>query len=1370
MTPSYNSLATKSFSPISPKHALISEIASVVSAMCKDSRLSPPSLYATPKDYSQTKLGTSMGLRNSSSSHASNTTNSEDTEAGLMLGMLQLKRVVTDMEDISQAELPSILSPFFDILQSPLSTSPVTSTILIALHNFFLGGLIQPTSPGLNVVLSELSITMSQLNGHVISSSSDEVVLLKIMIVIQDCVCGPVGRNLGDVDVCQMIEAVLRSCCQKRLSEILRQSAEEIMHALVRTVFGTLTTLDPLVEESKLDLKDRGVDTKTKCDSSATDNTGHKSLNSNTHLVTEGSNEFVVDVQNVSTSHSKYGLPSILELLHPSDQQHTNSTRLVALGTLNAVFEEAGSFIPSFPSLRSVVADTGCKFLFQLARSENLSVFQAALHTISTIFIVMRRHLKLQHELFIAFCMDRLALPASPTADNSQRTRGPSNAVPQSTHVETRDLILQTLRNISDYPSFMVDLYINYDCDMNCEHTFEKVIDFLTKNIVSAPHVPDKDSDIQHKNSQYLCLDLLLAFVDNMAKRIDRTYPTVQSLLQAKSRKQLAQTGATRFNSKPKARIVFLEENKLIYSDLQSNVSKAERKPVADALRELLETFRLPGEAQQIGRITETFASTYFASDPVEIKDKDAVYVLTYSMILLNTDLHNSQVRKRMSFEDYQKNLRGVNGGSDFSNEFLQDIYESIKKKEIILPEEHRGQLRFEYAWKELLLRSKQSGEFLLCNSSSFDLEMFKTIWEPVISSVIQGFINFDDEYIIQKAIAGFRQCAMLADHFQLPEALDFTVTSLSKLTNLLSEAVPANTLNRDITTYVDGRSLTVSKLSVNFGKNFKGQLSTVILFNIVKSNGNAIREGWMQIFEVLQNLFLHSLLPIRMLQMQGFLGEVTTIPLRVNQPRNVRVRSDGGLLSTLSSYLITPYSSKDDVHNATEAEMESTLCTVDCIMSCQLEEFYGQIIIDALVAALHEHSVVKLKLHSEEGSGSYKLPYDAASIFLLEKMVSITCQSSACTEDLWPIVFGHISVLLSTPTQYSALLIERAIISLLRLCRTLAKNPKHHEQIHVSLVVLSELPPSVASSFLEQIVTCATIIVKEHRDIIRFWNAVATLFRATVSHPEVSMLVFNFISTLILDGPEQNVSPYSFPGLVILLDDFARAANSWTENQRHTSKEECLSSLNSLFVERGKTSINLISRLHHIHLSWDATTGVHSTFWHELVLPLLTTLSRQSTNSVPEIRNDSLRHLQRILLGPKISPIEMNHSHLEDIFNRVLFPIIDELLKPDWDPNEISEIRLYASALLCKAFIHLEVQENNVKLEQFRVLWIQILDLMDRLMNIEQDVQLYEAIPESLKNVLLVMNSEGVLVPRTTGDDLRDKHQQMLWTTTQCS
>lgn len=40
------------------------------------------------------------------------------------------------------------------------------------------------------------------------------------------------------------------------------------------------------------------------------------------------------------------------------------------------------------------------------------------------------------------------------------------------------------------------------------------------------------------------------------------------------------------------------------------------QKTIADAMRDLLEAFRLPGESQQIERITETFAKCYFAAEP----------------------------------------------------------------------------------------------------------------------------------------------------------------------------------------------------------------------------------------------------------------------------------------------------------------------------------------------------------------------------------------------------------------------------------------------------------------------------------------------------------------------------------------------------------------------------------------------------------------------------------------------------------------------------------------------------------------------------------------------------------------------------------
>ena len=100
--------------------------------------------------------------------------------------------------------------------------------------------------------------------------------------------------------------------------------------------------------------------------------------------------------------------------------------------------------------------------------------------------------------------------------------------------------------------------------------------------------------------------------------------------------------------------------------------------------------------------------------------------------------------------------------------------------------------------------------------------------------------------------------------------------------------------------------------------------------------------------------------------------------------------------------------------------------------------------------------------------------------------------------------------------------------------------------------------------------------------------------------------------------------------------------------------------------------------------------------------------------------------HLQRILLGPHLPLDEGNHNQIEEVFNRVIFPLLDELLKPQVfmrDPMGMPETRLRASALLCKAFMQFEAREGQTA--DIRVLWIQVLDLLDRLMHVDRRDQL---------------------------------------------
>lgn len=96
------------------------------------------------------------------------------------------------------------------------------------------------------------------------------------------------------------------------------------------------------------------------------------------------------------------------------------------------------------------------------------------------------------------------------------------------------------------------------------------------------------------------------------------------------------------------------------------------------------------------------------------------------------------------------------------------------------------------------------------------------------------------------------------------------------------------------------------------------------------------------------QTLFLYSLLPTRMLQTEDFLGGVSMIPMQGNSasPLHNPNRPDGGLLSALSSYLLTPYSAGVEaaVPNVTERDIENTLSAIDCIGACRIDELYNEI------------------------------------------------------------------------------------------------------------------------------------------------------------------------------------------------------------------------------------------------------------------------------------------------------------------------------------------------------------------------------------------------------------------------------------------
>jgi brefeldin A-inhibited guanine nucleotide-exchange protein len=112
------------------------------------------------------------------------------------------------------------------------------------------------------------------------------------------------------------------------------------------------------------------------------------------------------------------------------------------------------------------------------------------------------------------------------------------------------------------------------------------------------------------------------------------------------------------------------------------------KRHFVDGLREFLQSFRLPGEAQKIDRFMLKFANAFVISNPNAFANADTAYILSYSVILLNTDLHSGKVVKRMSKTDFIKNNRGINDNADLPEDYLIQIYDEIAGNEIILKSE----------------------------------------------------------------------------------------------------------------------------------------------------------------------------------------------------------------------------------------------------------------------------------------------------------------------------------------------------------------------------------------------------------------------------------------------------------------------------------------------------------------------------------------------------------------------------------------------------------------------------------------------------------------------------------------------------------
>ncbi|XP_067141452.1 Golgi-specific brefeldin A-resistance guanine nucleotide exchange factor 1 [Centruroides vittatus] len=672
-----------------------------------------------------------------------------------------------------------------------------------------------------------------------------------------------------------------------------------------------------------------------------------------------------------------------------------------------------------------------------------------------------------------------------------------------STHLLSLDALLAVIDSIESHCHFRIlnGSQLEIEIKKNTKNTYQEIENGQDEK-------ENEDLPIITNHSGYLLGQLAISGKLNKSTKLKGTkidfqfscgrrkladnIPNHKEITDIKNKKKLLAVGTEQFNNQPSKGITFLQEHGLLkdplnpsevalflrdnpqldkrmigeYLSNRKNLKVLEAfvrsftfedLRIDEALRQYLETFRLPGEAPLISLLLEHFAEHWHKSNSEPFHNNDAAFTLAYAIIMLNVDQHNHNVKKQnnpMTVEEFKKNLKGVNGGQDFDEEMLEEIYVSIRNEEIVMPAEQSGLVRENYLWKVLLRRgSGKEGSFIHTPDGVFDHDLFSLIWGPTVAALSYVFDKSTEATIIQKSISGFRKCAMISAHYGMSDVFDNLVISLCKFTTLLS-------------------SESSEHFSIVFGSNSKALLACRTLFNLAHRHGDILREGWKNLLDCVLQLYRMKLLPVEMMEAEDFVNPNGIISLIQEETSTIQ-RSESGLLSSFYSY-ITQTADNQVQRGPTPEDEAAKQSAQNCINDCHPEQLITEskfLRVDSL------QELVKTLIYSCHGTDSpisLGNCYEESTVFLTELLIKIALQNRDRITTIWPGIRDHLySLIMEAAAGEQYFLLERGVVGILRIVIRMARREELIPQVLHSLKMLLLLK-SPTLLFVSSQIVCA--------------------------------------------------------------------------------------------------------------------------------------------------------------------------------------------------------------------------------------------------------------------------------------------------------
>lgn len=1292
------------------------------------------------------------------------------------------------------------LQPFLDVIQSDETSAPITGVALSSIYKFLILEVLDMDTVNIADALHLIVNAVTSCRFEVTDPASEEVVLMKILQVLLACMKNKASAKLSNQHVCNIVNTCFQIVHQSSSKgELLQRTARHTMHELVRCVFMHLPDVSTNQQEFTQEGRSHGGDEvgepdKDSATSKQQDNgyTGSKieiaggALNLSAEVPEVKMDETAGEVGQ-SKNHlvtDPFGVPCMVEIFnflcsllnaveHVGVGPRSNSLAydedvpLFALGLINSAIELGGASLGHHPEILALVQNDLFHSLMQFGLSPSSLILTTVCSIVLNLYHLMRVKLKLQLEAFFSCVLMKIAV----------NKHGAS--------YQQQEVAMETIVDLCRQPTFIHEMYANYDCDISCSNVFEDLANLLSKSAfpvnspLSAIHV--------------LALEGLIAMVSGMAESVSNEVPVLEMdastiedhepfwnvkcgnyenpdcwvpyIHKTKHVKKKLMIGADHFNRDPKKGFQFLQAMSLLPDRLDPisvacflrYTSGLDKNLVGDylgnhdqfcvdvlqefaktfdfqemnldiALRVFLETFRLPGESQKIQRVVEAFAERYYEQAPHILANKDAALLLSYSLIMLNTDQHNSQVKKKMTEEDFIRNNRLINGGNDLPREYLSELYHSICDNEIRMTPE-QGVMTHDN-WVGLIHKSRQTAPFMICSSGDrINNEMFAILSGPTVAALSVVLDLVEQEDVLQTCIDGFLDVAKIAGCYHLGDVLDGLLVSLSKFTTLL---LP----------------MSVEESVLAFGDDTKARKATVAVFTIANMYGDYIRSGWRNILDCILSLHKLGLLPARLARdaaddlEPNYEPESRVSPLVV-KPTLPPARKTS-LMYRFSEFL--SYDTEKPAPQPSEEQVEARKRATETVKDCNIDSVFTE------SKFLQSESLLSLSkaliLASNED--------EDGAIFCLELLITVTLNNRDRIMILWQSVYEYIANIVQSAVMPSNL-VEKAVFGLIRICRRLLPYKEDlTDDLLKSLQLILKLDARVADAYCEHITQEVMRLVKANVGQIKSqmgWRTITSLISITAIHPEASDAGFEILEFLMLDGA------HLFPANFILC---VNAARQFAESR----VGDVARSVKSLDLMAGSAVCLVKWSNEAVEEEPEAVLQLYKDIG-EMWVRLVQGLRKVCIDSREEIRNHAVLMLQRCLTG--LEGIQLQDETWLQCFDLVIFALVNDLLeiveeKPAKEYRNMEGTLVLSLKLLSKAFLHsLPSISRSIS---FSKVWVGVLSCMDRYTNVKfrgkRSEKIHELVPELLKNTLLVMKSTGVLSP--SDDSGPDSLWQQTW------